>query len=152
MCEQVLFQSRVRFPGRSKDNTTSALEPPCTPCQGLWSDFQLQFPKTLAAIDPAVLDPSQAWADSSAYRAMCEKLSAMYASNFAKYEADPFMAALRNHGPEGAALVASSRRNEREIDTACAHAVRAQNKAVEPQCSCLICVCVRESVCKHLRS
>jgi phosphoenolpyruvate carboxykinase (ATP) len=68
--------------------------------------FQLSSPKSLPGVDSRCLDPSQAWDDKEAYRAMCTKLSNMYKDNFAKYaESDAFMADLSNHGPGGGALL-----------------------------------------------
>eukprot|EP00281_Chroomonas_sp_CCMP1168_P018239 CAMPEP_0206211740 /NCGR_PEP_ID=MMETSP0047_2-20121206/160_1 /ASSEMBLY_ACC=CAM_ASM_000192 /TAXON_ID=195065 /ORGANISM="Chroomonas mesostigmatica_cf, Strain CCMP1168" /LENGTH=594 /DNA_ID=CAMNT_0053633663 /DNA_START=85 /DNA_END=1869 /DNA_ORIENTATION=+ len=65
--------------------------------------FQLSFPTSLPGIDSKVLDPSKAWSDQAAFKETCAKLSAMYKDNFKKYEGDPYMAALSNHGPGGSA-------------------------------------------------
>jgi len=66
--------------------------------------FQLSSPKTLPGVDSKVLDPSLAWEDKAAFEATCDKLSKMYSSNFGKYQSDPFMAELADHGPGGKAL------------------------------------------------
>lgn len=48
--------------------------------------FGLEFPKTLGDINPAILNPSNAWANRDAYLAQRDKLAALFIENFKKYQ------------------------------------------------------------------
>ena len=49
--------------------------------------FGFEVPTTVDGIDPALLDPRTTWPDPAAYDAQAAKLAAMFAENFAQYEA-----------------------------------------------------------------
>ncbi|CAK9783284.1 putative phosphoenolpyruvate carboxykinase [Cutaneotrichosporon oleaginosum] len=50
--------------------------------------FNLSIPKALAGVPSEILDPQQAWADKTAFKAEVEKLAGMFNKAFAKYESD----------------------------------------------------------------
>lgn len=47
--------------------------------------FGFYIPKTLGDIDPVILNPRNAWADSDAYFAQRDRLAALFIENFKKY-------------------------------------------------------------------
>lgn len=48
--------------------------------------FGFEVPKSVAGVDPALLDIKSTWADPAKYDATAEKLAGMYIENFKKYE------------------------------------------------------------------
>ena len=50
--------------------------------------FRLQVPKTLGDINPNVLNPRNAWADTDAFDAQRDKLAEMFIENFKKYQSE----------------------------------------------------------------
>ena len=48
--------------------------------------FALQVPKSLGDINPAVLNPRNAWSDKESYEATRDKLASMFIKNFKKYQ------------------------------------------------------------------
>ncbi|MFO1141292.1 MAG: phosphoenolpyruvate carboxykinase [Amaricoccus sp.] len=49
--------------------------------------FGFEVPIAAAGVDPALLDPRSTWSDPAAYDAQAQRLVAMFAENFARYEA-----------------------------------------------------------------
>jgi phosphoenolpyruvate carboxykinase (ATP) len=49
-------------------------------------NFGFEVPVAVPGVDPAVLDPREAWADKAAYDAQARKLVGMFVQNFAQYE------------------------------------------------------------------
>ncbi len=50
-------------------------------------NFGFEVPLAAAGVDPGLLDPRGTWADPDAYDAQAQRLVAMFAENFARYEA-----------------------------------------------------------------
>lgn len=48
--------------------------------------FGFEVPKSLAGVDPALLDIKSTWSDPAKYDAQAKKLGGMFAKNFKKYE------------------------------------------------------------------
>jgi phosphoenolpyruvate carboxykinase (ATP) len=55
--------------------------------------FGLEVPRAVPEVDTALLDPRSTWADPAAYDAQAKRLAAMFAENFARFEADEDVAA-----------------------------------------------------------
>jgi phosphoenolpyruvate carboxykinase (ATP) len=46
--------------------------------------FNLKMPRSCPGVDPAVLDPRNAWSDKAAYDAAAQKLRELFHANFAE--------------------------------------------------------------------
>ncbi|MEM7377145.1 MAG: phosphoenolpyruvate carboxykinase (ATP) [Pseudomonadota bacterium] len=64
--------------------------------------FDLAVPTAVAGVDPAILNPRNAWQDTVAYDAGLQKLAGMFVANFAKYTDTPDGVALAEAGPRAA--------------------------------------------------
>ncbi|MFO1121566.1 MAG: phosphoenolpyruvate carboxykinase [Hyphomicrobiales bacterium] len=50
------------------------------------ASFGFAVPRSVAGVDPAILDPRGTWANAKAYDAMARKLVGMFVKNFARFE------------------------------------------------------------------
>ncbi|MEE4360601.1 MAG: phosphoenolpyruvate carboxykinase [Pseudomonadales bacterium] len=55
--------------------------------------LQLSIPRAVPGVDPAILDPRKAWADSSAYDAAARSLAQKFVKNFERFAVDPSIVA-----------------------------------------------------------
>ena len=60
--------------------------------------FNLEIPKSIAGVDPAILNPRNCWADKEAYDSSAKKLADMFIENYHQYEHGDYD--FHDHGPQ----------------------------------------------------